>query len=469
MLRKVLFFIRENKMIERGDNIVVGVSGGADSVCLLRILCELREELGHEITVVHIEHGIRGKDSIHDMDFVQELCNELRVEFRCVQCNIIELAKREKLTVEEAGRKVRYEAFARCLEEKGRGKIAIAHNKNDCAETVLFHMARGTGLKGMEGIAPVRDEIIRPLLCVERSEIEAYLEKIEQEYCTDATNADTVYARNRIRHEVLPALTKVNDRAVDHIWGTARMLSQVQEYMEQQADKIIEKAVRSNDSIRISHKLLKDELDIIKQMVVHSLLGEAAGSRKDITTGHINSVTALVEHEVGGGVSLPYGLFAENGYDELIIWKHYKNKLAKDKKKPIKVMELKIPGTVELGEGRGRLEFRRILKDDKVYEIPQKMYTKNFDYDRIVGNLQVRNREPGDYFVIDSQGRHQTLKKYLINEKIPANEREDIIVIADGQHILWAVGYRISEACKITEDTREILEVQFILEEEQRE
>ena len=175
MWRKVEKYMEQYHMIKRGDRIVLGVSGGADSISLFFVMVGLCKKYNIDIVVVHVNHGIRGEDAKRDEEYVQRLCERHGVPFECVRVNIRELAKQEKMSEEEAGRKVRYEAFANVAKKYGCNKIAVAHNQNDVSETVLLNMFRGSGLKGLVGIEPVRGNVIRPLLCVKRSEIETYL------------------------------------------------------------------------------------------------------------------------------------------------------------------------------------------------------------------------------------------------------------------------------------------------------
>lgn len=219
-MRQVQNFIREQKMIMPGDFVIAGVSGGADSVCLFFELLAYQKEIPFSMEVVHIEHGIRGQDSLADANYVENLCKEYGVPFHLVSCDIKKMAQESSLTVEEAGRKARYQAFEQAAKKSGRSncKIAVAHNLDDQAETILMNLARGSGLRGLGGIRPVRENIIRPLLNTRRSEIEAALRGRQITWRTDETNHQTEYTRNRIRLEILPLLAQgVNGQAASHI------------------------------------------------------------------------------------------------------------------------------------------------------------------------------------------------------------------------------------------------------------
>ena len=205
-MEKVIEYVKKHEMLKTGDKIIVGVSGGADSVCLLFLLKNLRPKWQLSLEVVHIEHGIRGKESLEDADFVEKLCREWEVPFYLFRRDIPLLSKEWRCSQEEAGRRARYEAFEEVRVKTGADKIAVAHNQDDRAETILFHLARGSALRGLCGIFPVRDHIIRPLLCLKRTEIEEILINAGLSWRTDATNQEEIYTRNKIRLQILPLI-----------------------------------------------------------------------------------------------------------------------------------------------------------------------------------------------------------------------------------------------------------------------
>ncbi|MCI8282366.1 MAG: tRNA lysidine(34) synthetase TilS [Lachnospiraceae bacterium] len=451
MIRKVLSFVNQHHMIERGSHILAGVSGGADSVCLLLILKELLPYYDASLTAVHVEHGIRGEESRRDAAFVQQLCEKHNIPCSVYSCNAPAYAKSHGMTLEEGARELRYGLFAQAAEEAGADRIAVAHNQNDCAETLLFQLARGTGLRGMCGIVPVRGKIIRPLLGASREEIESYLAEIGQSYRIDATNLKTEYSRNKIRHQVLPLLMEINSGAVAHLYHTTELLSEAFLFVDQQAREAQKRCV----SQEVLADSIKEYPSLIQKTAVMNLLGDQAGSRKDITGNHVSQVLALFEKQTGRRIELPYGLEACRTYEGIKI--HRKSEKRQQEAACVKLK----PGTAFYLEGYGVAVSSRLLEGPlEFHEIPKKKYTKWFDYDKIENTLLLRNRYPGDYFVMDESGRRQKLKKYLINEKVPKDQRDFVLLLADGSHVLWAIGYRISEAYKVTEETQRILEVQ---------
>ncbi len=495
MIQKILAFIEEYHMLEHDDHVVAGVSGGADSVCLLLVLLELRKKYGLRLTAVHVEHGIRGEDSLRDAAFVQELC--ARYDVACVvkHCDAPTFAREQGMSLEEGARVLRYDCFREVSGQLSADKIAVAHNQNDCGETLLFQLIRGSGLKGMRGIEPVRGNIIRPLLCVEREEIEAFLQERGQAFCTDATNRETEYSRNKIRHQVMPVLKEINDGAVEHLYRSTRYAAEAAELVETLAEAARGRCVEPNGVMpkerraepnsalpkeqRAEHVLLRESLrkeqPLIQKTLVLEVLCEQAGSRKDISEVHVLKVLELFEKQVGRQISLPYGLQAERTYDGVEIGSPGRDEAGAGGRRENSVLGelsagnsgyfgisevLKPQIPLDLPAYGWRITARILEKNGEFQEIPKKGYTKWFDYDKIKGTLLLRNRCLGDYFIMDAKGRRQSLKKYLINEKIPARKREEILVLADGSHILWVIGGRISEAYKVTKDTERILEVQ---------
>ncbi len=313
MENKVLNYIKENKMIKAGETVVIGVSGGADSVCLLHMLAKHREFLGIKLVVAHIHHGIRGMTADRDAEFVQDICREENVPFCLYKYNIPSLAKERGMSEEEAGRYARYEAFNQCLAdncENSYGKIAVAHNKDDLAETMLFNLIRGAGLKGLKGITSIRDNIIRPVLCLERCEIEEYIKENGLKYIVDETNLTDDYTRNKIRLNIMPQIKeRINSQAVSHMEATAGNLALIDDYMESQSELEMAKIVTDKgEGLFINECGFKALHKAIQGYLVKKCIYKVAGKAKDISGIHINSVSALFDMNVGKKVNLPYGI-----------------------------------------------------------------------------------------------------------------------------------------------------------------
>lgn len=461
MQKRIMAFMKEHHMAEEGDCILAAVSGGADSVCLLLILQELAQAGKIRLCAVHVEHGIRGEDSRKDACFVEEICRQHRIPCKIFHCQAMEYARAHKMTVEEGARILRYGFFEQAAEIFRADRIAVAHNQNDCAETILFHLARGTGLKGLCGIPPVRDNIIRPLLCVKRREIEAFLAAEGQIFCQDKTNETLDYTRNRVRHQILPVLEEINSEAVAHMNQAAQQAAEaealVRELTEERKDRYIR---RDLQNVCISGKIT-EEKPVLQKSLLHKALAETAGSSRDISGRHVQSLRELFEKQTGRKLSFPCGVEGVRTYDGVELKKEQEI----SDEKSCAVWEAKETWILP-PEGILKIPFRgyeihtRILENNlQNEEIPKKMYTKWLDYDKIKGTMLLRTRREKDFLVIGPEGRRKKLKKFFIDEKIPGPKREHMLLLTDETHVVWVIGSRLGEDVKVTEDTRRILEI----------
>lgn len=473
MLRKVKDFIEQNSMIEKGDRIVLGVSGGADSVCLLYMLSEICSKQQIPLIVVHINHGIRGEDAKRDEQFVAKLCRELKLEYEIFTANVVQIAKTENLSEEEAGRKVRYEAFFQVCKDKKCNKIAIAHNKNDVAETVLFHLFRGTGIRGLSGIQPISTRriegseitIIRPLLCLERKEIEEYLKERNISYQIDATNLTDAYSRNKIRNQILPyAMNEINPNAIAHITQMASQLKEIENFINLQVDLRYSLLTNNteNGRIAIDVNAFNHEDIIIQKGIIRKVIEKLAGGLKDLEAIHVEQVLSLASKQVGKQINLPYGIVAVRDYDRILLGIG-QNIIEETDEIAIKPIVIEKPGKYYLPMLHKFLEIS-IIHHEKMEAIPKSSCMKWFDYDKIENALVVRNRKEGDYIQINATGGRKKLKDYFIDQKIPRMERDKQLLVADGNHIMWILGNgdRISEKYKVVASTKNILLMKLI-------
>jgi tRNA(Ile)-lysidine synthase len=487
MLQKMKNYIRQYHMLDPGDCVLCGCSGGADSVALLLLLEELRETLGITLEAVCVEHGIRGEESRSDARFVEELCRKKQISCRIYPVDAAGYAKAQGLGLEESARILRYEAFrtrAKELKKTGYGavKLALAHHMEDNAETMLFQLSRGSGLSGLCGIAPVRAEgeifVIRPVLWADRGQIEAYLEEKGQPYCTDSTNADPSYSRNRIRQMVLPELETVNAKAVSHMNRTAEQLREIRDYVEQEIE-IKERALAtSREGVwSVGTKALLALPAAIRKGVIRNGICKAAGSKKDIAAVHVDDVAALLLKQSGRRIALPYGVEAVVSFGTLRIKKTAKaagpdKGNAPDKPMPAvlaaidaaQLEKLKKSGAVlriELPAKGSTLSFFVREWNGKLEKIEKRAYTKFFDYDMIKDGFLARKRAPGDFFIMDESGHRKKLADYLIDEKIPAGMRDEVLLLAQDSKLVWIVGGRIGADYKVTDGTEYVLVVEY--------
>ncbi len=443
-------YIKINHMLRPGDGIIAAVSGGADSVCLLHLLAGLREKYSLKMRAVHVHHGLRGDEADRDAEFTKALCSKLEVPCQVLYARVREYAKANSLSEEEAGRVLRYQLLEQEAEgwEKETGfpvKIATAHHGDDSAETILYNLFRGSGLQGMGGIRPVRGRIVRPVLCVTREEILQYLDENGLEYCEDSTNQSRDYTRNRMRCQILPEIVKeINPKASRHIRQAGEKIRQADEFLQTAAAFWMNSHILE-DSPGLAPKELLEEPEILQAYVLRRMLTAAAGSEKDLSSRHVEALLDLLKGSVGRRADLPGGIRAEREYMGLRIEKRVDIKSVP----PDHETEIPLEITVFPRE-----------KSQENQEFPKNQYTKWFDYDKIKGMLSVRTRRTGDYITLAGGGR-KSVKAYMIDEKIPAARRDSIFLLAEGSHVLWIIGYRISEYYKIGPQTATILQAKL--------
>ncbi len=430
--------------------VLAGFSGGADSTALLQLLWEYGKERGVSVRAVHVNHGIRGEEALRDQAFCAGFCQERGIPFEAVQADVPALAAAEKISLEEAGRRARYQIFDRYYREGAVQRVALAHHRNDQAETMLFRLMRGTGLRGLRGMEPVRLPYVRPLLCVTRPEIESWLLAQGIAWVEDATNQELTYARNQIRHQVLAPMERMRPGTVEHMAETARQLGEVEDFLEAAVAEAMETYVtRKGGTFRIRLEAFSElHPAVCKPLVLHCM-EELPGGISHLEAVHAEQVCALADAQTGSRITLPENICAVKDYRELVIQRGYGTS---EERAEVFCQ----PGETYRFLGRN---FSFSLEEpDKSGEIPVNRCTKWFDYDKIKNKLVLRTRRPGDYLA-NARGSHKKLKDYLIDCKIPREERDRLILLADGSHILWVAGMRISADYKVTDQTRRILKV----------
>ena len=451
--QKTRQFMKQFHMLPEGTGVVIGLSGGADSVALLEVLCSLREELNLRLAAVHVHHGIR-EEAQKDADFCEELCIKKNVRFFCEYVDVPNMSEEQGLSLEEAGRNARYQIFEQYRQQLQMDVIAVAHHQNDQAETMLFQLFRGSGLRGMTGIPVKRGHIIRPLLGVSRGEIERYLQKKGLGYVTDMTNICNDYSRNKIRHHILPVAEEISCGAVTHMSHTAGQLKEILDFMEQQAALFLNvNSQWSDGALVISVRELQQVHVALRKMIVIEAIANAFQSRKDITEKHIESVLELLGKEGEKNIHLPDGCTVIKSYDRLI----FKQNAEREEGNSLEPLQVEPNQTYFLGNGT--ILETKLVSCNNLENIPENDCIKWFDYDKINGALFLRNRKKGDYITIRDDGARKTLQDYLVNEKVPKGERDRLLVLADGNHIVWVLGKRISAHYKVTAHTKKILEV----------
>lgn len=495
-VQRIFDVIREYEMIQPGMRVVVGVSGGADSVCLLYILSLYRSEVSFELQAVHVEHGIRGDESLADAAYTQELCRRLEVPCTVCPVPIVQIAEKQGLSVEEAGRQERYRCFEEICESWQGDRIAVAHNQNDQAETMIWNLVRGSGLKGLGGIRPVRERIIRPLLFTQRKEIEQILIHAEIAWRTDRTNLTEEYTRNRIRLSVLPQMEEeLNAGAGMHIAQAAQKLQQVQDFLERVTQQEARNCLQQEGRevvLWLEAYSRKDELIQMELLKRALLLLDSGSGLKDIGSVHLNMLRRLIGQACGKECQLPGGIRAVREA-KCVRFRHtlplstesgseaaYKDSAESSSRmtygsstesgsgaacvgrtESLLGCQLPIDGRTVFADWRIKTEL--LANNDQILREIQieNKYTKWLNYDIINSNVLLRTRRSGDYLIVDAKGGRKKLKDYFIDLKIPREKRDHVLLLADGSHILWVVGYRISEAVKVDSRTKKVLKIQM--------
>lgn len=517
---KIIQFIHKYHMITAGDHVCVGFSGGADSLFLLLFLWERRRRLKITVSACHVNHQMRGGASDGDEAFAEKFCREKGIPFYCFRYPVKELAESWGMGTEEAGRRVRRNVFRICMEKYGVTKTALAHHLNDQAETVLFHMARGSSLAGVSGIKPVssisvnnssiswpdagkindkeaqggkespaaekdmirrknmdhaeagtiKAAVIHPLLCVSRGEIEESLRERGISWRTDHTNLENDFSRNKIRNKVLSYMEKeINEAVSANIARTAEFAGKADDFLREEAKrrsiKYVQSKLKDTEAAGtfISGDIL-EEPEIMQEYILMECLAGTAGSRKDISSVHVDLIRDLLQMDAGKTLDLPYMTKAVKTCGGIIIAPE--SFFAEKKELRNKEKEFRKPVPVVIEDDGCVCKWDNYILNAHISgqipaEIPENKYTKWLDYDKIKNGLVVRTRQSGDYFTLDEAGHRKKLKEFFIEHKIPKEKRDDIWLLASGSKVFWIIGHRISYDAKITEKTRNVIRISF--------
>lgn len=416
-----------------GKTVAVAVSGGKDSVCLLDVLTNCSERLNVKVKAINVEHGIRGEASLKDSEFVKNLCDRLNVELFFKRVNAIEFSKSTGMSVEESARALRYGVFNEAIESGFCDVIATAHHLSDSAETILFNILRGASLGGVGGIDKISHggKIIRPFLNVKREEIDEYVKEKNLNFVTDETNFDDVYTRNFLRLNVIPLIKEKFPKAEEALLRFSEISAKENAYLEAEAAKALE--VNGNE---VYIKADTQEVIFARAAV---LALKRLGVVKDYEKRHIDGLMALRNAKSGTKISMPKGIKAVKDYDKIAF---YTEREIAEVFMPFKV------GKAVIGDSVVVVERSDGFKREKSVNY--------FDGDKIPKDAVIRKRADGDVFEKFGGGTKK-LKDYLIDKKIPARKRDELLVLADGKNVLLIVGIEISERIKVDKSTVNVL------------
>jgi len=453
-IKKVRETLFRYRMIDPGDRLIVAVSGGPDSVCLLDILHELRSELKTKLVVAHYNHGLREAEDEFETQFVQNLADTMHLPFDTEKASSLKSGGTSSL--EERARNARYDFFERLQDKHHADKIAVGHNLNDQAETVLMRLLRGSGPTGLAGIPPCRDGvIIRPLIGIKRKEIASYIKAQGLSYVIDSSNLDAGYLRNKIRLELLPSLLEYQPRLVEHLGQLAAILREENDYLQIEADHWVEKeAELKPDGEILVH--LSSFLELprpLRNRVIRKILMELGKGLRRIGQMHVQSIHELVlGSKPQGMLNLPNGILVQRRYNELVF--------TRGMKKTVRAFRYLLdgPGTFDL-EKIGRSISLIEMEGCPIPDPEAANQTACLDAEKIRYPLIIRNFRPGDRFVPLGMRGHRKIKDFFIDLKVSSETRALIPILMSRDIPVWICGYRIDDRFKVTPDTKKTLKI----------
>ena len=520
---KVIAFVRRYNLILPAESIVVGVSGGADSVCLLHILAKWQNRLDIKLHAAHLNHQLRGAESDGDAEYVADLAASLGIAVTIGKRDVAEYRSRRNCPVEEAARELRYDFLARVASDVGARRVAVGHTKDDQVETILMHILRGTGTSGLRGLEPstpmIRGNhrvslrakrsnlsVIRPLLDITRQQTLSYCQQHQLKPRFDSSNLSLSFLRNRLRLELLPSLRKYNPNVDEALLRLARIATDDNAFIEQQASQWWDEASRQEKSaIYLDKEKIGSLPAALQSQLIRLAVGRILGDTRDIEANHIEAIRNLLTKPVGKRISLPHGLICWSEYDEVAIASLSPSLPAIPKKRSNQRISLRVNPTKKnlrqllsstcpfpplQGKFPLKLPGETVLPGWKVIAsivqrqaaslslsgtspLPRRERIKvrvkspsnlaaEFDLHKVGTELFVRQRQPGDKFQPLGMDMPKKLQDFMVDAKIPLAWRDQIPIVCSPQQIIWVVGWRIDDRVRVTEATKEILRLEFV-------
>jgi tRNA(Ile)-lysidine synthase len=450
----VVATITKHSMLSGGEKVLVGLSGGPDSVCLLSVLHSIRERFTLQISAAYIDHGLRPHETGKEIEFCRNLCERLNVPFYTKAIDVKSYAEDRKMNMQEAARQLRYGAFEAISHDIGAGKIALGHTADDQAETLLMRLFRGSGPTGLSGIPPVKKNVIRPLIETGRGEIEKFLEDEKTEYITDSSNLKKNYLRNRIRLSFVPMLREYNPDIIETLSRTAAIFRDEERYFEIIATKALMKLISRKTDSRIELFLAPLEImdKAIMRRVLRRVIDETKGLR-GISFIHIEDIIDLIKSGGSGDrIYLPKGIRVIKEYSVLILTSETPVKLG--------TYSLTVPGEVILKEAGILIKSSLTTAHElQTQGLNKELRTASgvFDADKLKYPLTVRPRKDGDFFYPAGFGRRKKIQDFFVDEKVPRDERDRVPLLVSGNDIIWVAGYRGDDRFKVGEGTDKVV------------
>jgi tRNA(Ile)-lysidine synthase len=449
--QKALKFIDRNNLIEKGDKVLVAFSGGADSVFLLYFVLKFQKRLGIELSAFHLNHKLRGKSADEEERFCADFCKKNKVEFHSVSRDIKTIARKKKISVEEAGREIRYAELLKVAEKCKADKIATAHNASDNVETILLNFVKGTGIKGLGGIPVRRKNIIRPILCLNSDEIREYLRVNKISYKVDKSNLDNDYQRNFLRNEIIPKLKKrLNPRVEEKINNTAAILKDFNSFIENQIKQLTRNAVWfDGKELKINLRKSSGIHFSIRSIFLKSVVEENFNIELD--SENIQSLSDLVDSQTGSMIQLKEQVVAFKERDLLILSRASKRSNQRVDKKIEVGQKLEIDGQLISIEETTKKNVK--LNNNKSIEF--------ISGDRLKNVFEIRKWKAGDKFKPIGMKGTKNISDFLSDEKVPSENKKGNLVLTNSGKIVWVIGLRIDERFKVTPKTQRIIKLTY--------
>lgn len=449
---KIYETIMKYYLISSNQTVLLALSGGADSTALLIILKKLSRIINFKIYAMHINHMLRGADADADEKRCSELCKELEVTCFTKKIDVLNYSKSNNLSVEQAGRELRYKELFLLKNELNADSIATAHHYDDNVETILMRCIRGTGIDGLCGIDIKREDgIIRPLLYIKKAEITTYLNKNEITYCIDKSNYENEYFRNKIRNLLLPNFTRINPDFDEIIIRLCNQAKIAVDKIEKELNYYKNHIIINDSSAKINIDMLYCAKNYIKPYIVRYMIDQIK-SLINIEKKNIDSILSMPVSNTIWSIDLPGHIIAKREYEFLKIERiKCDNVTEKSFKYPIIYENENI-----IPKSGIKILLKKVDSFEKKYS---SAYEKYIDYDKIKGNILVRNRQSGDKIYPIGLNGSTSIKKYFINNKVPKQQRDNILLLCDEENIIWIIGYALSDKYKVDEGTKNILKI----------
>ncbi len=447
--------INRHQMLTFKDKVVIAVSGGPDSVALLFLLLELKKEFNLSLFVAHVNHKLRGKESDEDQEFVSKLASDLKLKLHSRSFQVQKEATKLRLSVEECARKIRYDYLNKLADKLKAPRIALGHNFNDQAETVLMRLIRGSGSLGLSGIPPVKDRIIRPLIEIKREEIETFLKDREISCRTDSSNLKTDYLRNRVRLKLLPLLRKeYNPKIEETLNRTASILGAEEELLNQEVEAAYPGVLlrEQNDRIILDSRKFVGYHNSLKRFMIRNCVKKLKGDLRELTFDKVETLLRLLEQgKSGRRVDLLEQVHGDVTKDYLIVYKRKEKRVNYDlpflKKRKIKKLGVSIDSQV-----LARASVPKGVRGEN-------RWVALLDLEKLKPPLRLRSRKNGDRFKPLGMKGNKSVADFLVDSKVPRSERDEVMLLTSRNKIAWLVGYRISDDFKVTPETKKILRI----------